>query len=606
MSLLPSLFFVVDVAHAHQLSEVLRGNGIKVYPVSGQTPDNEEQKFYRLFEEGAIDGLASCGVLQEGFDAPKAMGAFLCRPTKSGLLYRQMIGRVLRPYPAPTGDRPYQSECLDEIAANLQQGVRRQLAVLPTGTGKTWIAAHLHRAISTWKNGRPRGRTLFLVHRDNLVTQAADTYRKWCPERTVGIEKGGGQFAGNADVVVASVQSLGQGKYDEGMERWEYGDRLRSFRPEQFDDIVCDESHHAVQGKHYHNVFRYFGVLKGDREDPGTMLLCITATPNRSDNLGMEAICDKIVYEYPLRQGITEGYLSDLRGFRVETEVDISGVHTTHGDFNVSELEHTVNTKERNELVAREYLKVREQSKGDVESHVGRKPYGVAVDFVDVSGKHSLITISSLFGLRAKFDAKGGSLQQQAQEVESLRESNPGLYLEDCNDMEAVKRRLESVKTSLHKLDLLAPPQCPEEMRNLSRLIWLKETEGCYHLGLLNNTMLSIRENGLGQCDVYRHVKGIRTKLYVAKDIKEAVALAEKEVPAEDRRAMAADASWRLESCTEKQARLLWTLDRKLKREFKTPDELYRFSLGRFKSGDINYSRGTMSNRISALQSART
>jgi len=69
-------------------------------------------------------------------------------------------------------------------------------------------------------------------------------------------------------------------------------------------------------------------------------------------------------------------------------------------------------------------------------------------------------------------------------------------------------------------VDLLKPPECPEELRRLSRFTWIKEVEGSYHLGLMNSNMLSIRENGLGQCDVYRHVKGIRTKLYVAKDLK--------------------------------------------------------------------------------------
>jgi hypothetical protein len=53
------------------------------------------------YRKGEVLGLCSCQALLEAFDAPIATVALFDRPTCSGLLYTQALGRVLRPYPAP-------------------------------------------------------------------------------------------------------------------------------------------------------------------------------------------------------------------------------------------------------------------------------------------------------------------------------------------------------------------------------------------------------------------------------------------------------------------------------------------------------------------------
>src|SRR5579863_1453620 len=141
MSLLPSIFFTTSVAHSFDLAAALRRHGARVYPVSGQTPDSEEKRLYQMFRDGEIDGLSSCNVLQEGFNSPVAMAAFMARPTASGLLFRQMCGRVTRPFPAPTGERHYQKTSLQEILEHLKEDITLQLLVLPTGCGKTFVVA---------------------------------------------------------------------------------------------------------------------------------------------------------------------------------------------------------------------------------------------------------------------------------------------------------------------------------------------------------------------------------------------------------------------------------------------------------------------------------
>src|SRR4051794_34799722 len=46
---------------------------------------------------GAIRVLTSCETISEGFDAPAVGGAILLRPTQSFALFRQQVGRSLRP-----------------------------------------------------------------------------------------------------------------------------------------------------------------------------------------------------------------------------------------------------------------------------------------------------------------------------------------------------------------------------------------------------------------------------------------------------------------------------------------------------------------------------
>jgi superfamily II DNA or RNA helicase len=45
--------------------------------------------------------------------------------------------------------RPYQEEALASISTNLENGINKQLVVLPTGAGKTVIFSHLPKVLTT-------------------------------------------------------------------------------------------------------------------------------------------------------------------------------------------------------------------------------------------------------------------------------------------------------------------------------------------------------------------------------------------------------------------------------------------------------------------------
>lgn len=92
------LVFATTVEHAETLAVVLRARGVHADAVTGTTPRPERERLIRGFRSDADDVRVLCnyGVLTTGFDAPRTSAALIARPTKSLVLYSQMVGRATR------------------------------------------------------------------------------------------------------------------------------------------------------------------------------------------------------------------------------------------------------------------------------------------------------------------------------------------------------------------------------------------------------------------------------------------------------------------------------------------------------------------------------
>lgn len=210
--------------------------------------------------------------------------------------------------------RDYQKECL-ELIDNLQPG--SYLIQMATGCGKT----------ATFTNIKRKGRVLVLAHREELVTQPIKYYN--CP---VGIEMAN-QHSNNEEVVIASVMSLTH--------------RLDKFKPDEFDMMIIDEAHHAA-AQSYKKIINYFKPR---------LLLGFTATPNRGDNVRLDDVFEKIIFQRDLRWAIQNKYLTDIHCLRVNIGYDISKVARKLGDFAVNELAEAMNTNILNGAIAEAYKK---------------------------------------------------------------------------------------------------------------------------------------------------------------------------------------------------------------------------------------------------------
>lgn len=92
------LVFSATVTHTRMLTAVLVARGICSEAVTGLTPVRARERAIRAFkaDDEVPMVLVNFGVLTTGFDAPRASAAVIARPTKSLVLYSQMVGRVIR------------------------------------------------------------------------------------------------------------------------------------------------------------------------------------------------------------------------------------------------------------------------------------------------------------------------------------------------------------------------------------------------------------------------------------------------------------------------------------------------------------------------------
>lgn len=90
--------FTVDIDHAEKLAEEFRKEGIAAEAIWGDDPKREEK--LEAHRAGKIRVLCNCNVLVEGYDDPSISCIILARPTASGVLYVQMVGRGTRLSPA--------------------------------------------------------------------------------------------------------------------------------------------------------------------------------------------------------------------------------------------------------------------------------------------------------------------------------------------------------------------------------------------------------------------------------------------------------------------------------------------------------------------------
>jgi len=93
----PTVVFCVDIPHAQTILERFLSEGIKAALLTGDTLQNERDKILDDLKNNIIHVVISIDVISEGTDLPCVEGAILLRPTNSEALYRQQVGRILRP-----------------------------------------------------------------------------------------------------------------------------------------------------------------------------------------------------------------------------------------------------------------------------------------------------------------------------------------------------------------------------------------------------------------------------------------------------------------------------------------------------------------------------
>ena len=173
---------------------------------------------------------------------------------------------------------------------------------------------------------------LVLAHREELLFQARSKIELMTNHQVkVGIEQADSHCDGDCKVVVASIRSLRE-------------DRLQALNEQfNFGLVIYDECHHAAAEDNM-RVLRQVGAFDADWS--GT-LIGFTATPSRADGIGLEKVFETIVYDRNILDMIREGYLVPLRGYRINTDADLTNL------LGETEDQERVDIESRNALVAR-------------------------------------------------------------------------------------------------------------------------------------------------------------------------------------------------------------------------------------------------------------
>ena len=208
--------------------------------------------------------------------------------------------------------RAYQHEALDGIRKGFRD-FSRQVAILPTGGGKTVVFSRLAAEIQP-------ARTLILAHREELIAQAADKLRSSTGIRAE-VEMGDSIASLDAPVVIGSVQTLMR---EARRSRWP---------ADHFGLVVVDECHHVLS-ESYQTTLRHF--------DGHAKVLGVTATPDRGDRKNLGRYFENIACQISLLDLIRQNWLAPIRVKTVPLSLDLRGVRSTGGDYSADDLGHAL------------------------------------------------------------------------------------------------------------------------------------------------------------------------------------------------------------------------------------------------------------------------
>lgn len=186
------------------------------------------------------------------------------------------------------------------------------------------------------------------------------------------------------------------------------------------------------------------------------------------------------------------------------------------------------------------------------------KPCAIIIDFVDVSSRHSLVTVPSLFGLSPKLDAKGKRMEDFTKELEKMVDGLPE-KLKKKTKLEEVDDPAE-LRGIVEKIDLITVPETPDEVSKVSGMSWIKQGE-TYILNLPTKTN-TIKQNLMGVYEIRSAKNGVSSFVGVSTNLEDAIKRVEYSLSEEDRSVGNKSASWRNNPISDKQVDLLAKIDR--------------------------------------------
>jgi type I restriction enzyme R subunit len=217
--------------------------------------------------------------------------------------------------------RYYQEIAIARVLEAIGAGRDRILLTLATGTGKTFIAFqlawklfHSRWNLNDWRAGAEpsrRPRVLFLADRNILADQAYNAFSAFADDALVRIDPADirrkGRVPKNGSIFFTIFQTFMSGPGG--------APYFGEYPPDFFDFIVIDECHRggANDEGSWRAILDYFSA---------SVQLGLTATPKRTVNADTYAYFGEPVYQYSLKEGINDGFLTPFKVRQIATTLD--------------------------------------------------------------------------------------------------------------------------------------------------------------------------------------------------------------------------------------------------------------------------------------------
>lgn len=258
-----------------------------------------------------------------GFPGPEALWAqTFAQAEAAAAAWRELFAAI--PFEDKGGTwqgRYYQELAIARVLEAIGAGRDRILLTLATGTGKTFIAFqlawklfHSRWNLNDWRSGaKPsrRPRILFLADRNILADQAYNAFSAFADDALVRIDPADirrkGRVPKNGSIFFTIFQTFMSGPGGAPY----FGD----YPPDFFDFIVIDECHRggANDEGSWRAILDYFSAA---------VQLGLTATPKRTVNADTYAYFGEPVYQYSLKEGINDGFLTPFKVRQIATTLD--------------------------------------------------------------------------------------------------------------------------------------------------------------------------------------------------------------------------------------------------------------------------------------------
>ncbi|MBR3800008.1 MAG: DEAD/DEAH box helicase family protein [Bacteroidales bacterium] len=251
--------------------------------------------------------------------------------------------------------RYYQEIAINKTLAAIAAGKDRILLTLATGTGKTFIAFQIAWKLfqTKWnvKKTGNRPRILFLADRNVLANQAFNGFFGFAPDALVRIKpdsiRKSGKVPTNGSVFFTIFQTFMTGEND----KFVFGEYPKDF----FDLVIIDECHRG--GAKDESTWR--GIL--DYFSPAVQI-GLTATPRREINADTYKYFGEPIYQYSLKQGIADGFLTPFRHCKMLGTID-EYIYSPEDEVLSGEVDETKVYTENDFYAGNIYIKQRDEAR---------------------------------------------------------------------------------------------------------------------------------------------------------------------------------------------------------------------------------------------------